>query len=88
MAVFQQACYGSGKRLGLFVGDRGIQGNINLKSLGAGGLGKACKPNCAKISRTHKANLAALHDGGRRARIKIEDKHGGTLVSGARESEV
>src|SRR5205807_1382552 len=79
MAFFQKACNGPGKRLGLLVSDCGVQGNINLKALGPRGLGKSLKAELGEDFTYPQSNLAALHDGGRSAGIKIESDDGWTL---------
>ena len=71
--AFEAQCKLVGKGFGFAVADAGVERNVDLKALGAGGLGKAAQAQAGERVAHPEPDLAALDDVGRFAGIEIED---------------
>src|SRR5271165_2948850 len=72
--MLQQPCQLMRERLGVVVGDGGVERNVNLHSLRAGGLRETLEAKLVEDVAYPYADLTALHNVGGRSGVKVEDE--------------
>ena len=74
------------ERLGVVVGDRGVERHVELHALRARGLREALQAELGEHVAQQHRHLAALGQRGRRAGVEVEGEHGGRVgVLGQRQ---